>query len=147
MAKRYIVRLTAEERDQLTSLVKTGKAAARKRLHAQVLLLADADGPSLIDTDIATACQIHVKTIERIRRHFVEDGLERALNRKKQERPSRQPKLDGRGQARLTALACSKAPDGRANWTLELLADQLVRLNIVDSISGETVRRYLQKTS
>lgn len=147
MAKRYVVRLAAEERDQLTTLVKTGKDAAKKRLHAQILLLADADGPKLIDEQISTACQVHVKTVERIRRFFVEDGIDRALNRKPQDHPSRKRKLDGRGEARLTALACSQAPDGRATWTLELLADKLVRLKIVDSIHRDTVRRYLQKTS
>ena len=149
MSKRYVVRLTGEERGSLQRLVSAGKAAARKILHAHVLLQADEgpDGPAGRDTQISEALSIHSNTVAGIRERFVEQGLEAALNRKKQERPSRLPKLDGRGEARLLAERCGPPPQGRKRWTLQLLADRLVALHVVEEISYETVRRTLKKTS
>jgi transposase len=147
--KKYRVTLTAEERQGLQELIAAGKAAAQKLAHARIRLKADAapDGPAWADERIAEAVEVSVATVERVRRRFVEQGLEAALVRKPQERPSRLPKLDGRAEAHLVALACSKPPEGRNEWTMQLLADKLVELQIVDAISDETVRRTLQKTS
>jgi transposase len=147
--KRYNVTLTAEERQSLTDLIAAGKAAARKLAHARILLKADAadGGPAWADGPIADALEVSSATIERVRQRFVEQGLEAALVRKPQERPSRLPALDGRAEARLIALACSAPPDGRAAWTMQLLADKLVELQVVPTVSDETVRRALKKTS
>jgi transposase len=147
--KKYRVTLTAEERQGLHDLIAAGKAAAQKLAHARILLKADAsDGrPAWPDHRIAEALEVGVATVERVRQRFVEQGLGAALVRKPQDRPSRERKLDGRAEARLIALACSPPPDGRAVWTMKLLADRLVELEVVDSISDETVRRTLQKTS
>jgi transposase len=147
MNKKYIVRLTQEERDHLDKLLSVGRTAARKLLHARVLLKADADGPAWQDERIAEALDTSVSTIEIIRQRFVEEGFEAALNRKKQVRPSVTPKLDGEKEAQLIALSCSSPPDGRARWTLRLLADRLVTLEVVESISHETVRQVMKKTS
>lgn len=146
--KKYCVTLTAEERESLTKLIAVGKAAAQKLTHARILLKADQaeDGPGWSDRQIAEALEVNVATIERLRQRFVEQGLEAALHRKNQDRPSRERKLDGAAEARLIALACSKAPGGRTTWTLRMLADQLVELEIVDSICPETVRQTLLKT-
>ena len=146
--KRYIVTLTAERRQALADLIAAGKAAAPKLAHARILLKADqADGgPAWPDDRIAEALDCGVRTVERVRQRFVEQGLEAALIRKKQARPSRERALDGRAEARLIALACSAPPDGRAAWTLQLLADKLVELRVVDSVCDETVRRALKKT-
>ena len=147
--KKYRVTLTAEERESLAALIAVGKAAAKKLTHARILLKADQaeGGPGWIDQRIAEALEVSVATIERVRQRFVEEGLESALVRKKQDRPSRERKLDGAGEARLIALACSTVPKGRVAWTLEMLADKLVELKVVDSICPETVRQVLQKTS
>ena len=148
MAKeiKYIVRLHAEERQQLQQLVNTGKRAAATILKAQVLLKADADGPAWSDPEISEAFDVSLSTIHRIRQAFVQEGLEEALYRKKP--TGRQyRKLDGAEEARLIAVACSKPPGGRARWTLQLLADKLVELEIVDSISRECVRNTLKKTT
>ncbi len=147
--KRYKVTLDDEERQHLHDLLAAGKAAARKLTHARILLKADAaeGGPAWPDWRIAEALEVSVATVERIRQRFVEQGLEPALVRKKQDKPSRERKLDGAGEARLIALACSKVPKGRVAWTLEMLADKLVELKVVDSICPETVRQTLQKTS
>jgi len=147
MAKFYVVRLSPEERQYLLSLTKAGKASARTVQHANILLLADADADNRMDKDIAAVLHVALRTVERIRMWFVTEGMERALHRKPQDKPSRTPKLDGRAQAKLTALACSQAPDGRSRWTLQLLANQLVKLKIVDSISHDTVWRALKKTN
>jgi transposase len=147
MAKKYVVRLAEDERGMLHGMVRAGKAAARKLTHARVLLKADADGPGWSDMRIAEALDVGVRTIESLRKQFVEEGLDSALNRRKQVRPSRMPKLDGEAEARLVALACSEAPDGRERWTLRMLADRLVLLDVVDSVSHETVRQALKKTS
>jgi hypothetical protein len=146
--KKYIVTLTLEERQSLLDLVATGKAAAKKLIHARILLKADAapGGPAWLDDRIAEALDVSCATIGRVRQRFIEQGLEAALVRKKQERPSRMPKLDGRAEAHLIALACSPPPEGRVEWTMQLLADKLVELRIVDSICDETVRRVLKKT-
>jgi hypothetical protein len=146
--KRYKVTLTAEERQFLHDLIAAGKAAALKLAHARILLKADAtpEGPAWTDDRIAEAVEVNVTTVERVRQRFVEQGLDAALVRKKQDRPSRERKLDGRGEARLIALACSDPPAGRGGWTLQLLADKLVELRVVDSISDETVRQVLKKT-
>ena len=147
--KEYKVTLTAEERQQLQGLSATGKAAAKKLTHARILLKADAaeGGPAGPDDRIAEAVEVSVATIERVRQRFVEQGLDAALVRKKQVRPSRQRALDGRAEARLIALACSAPPDGRKSWTMRLLADRLVELEVVPTISDETVRRCLKKAN
>ena len=147
--KKYVVTLTAEERQALLDLIAAGKAAALKLAHARILLKADqADGgPAWPDQRIAEALEVSTATIERVRQRFVERGLEAALVRKPQERPSRQPTLDGRAEARLIALACSAPPEGRREWTMQLLADKLVELEVVPTVSDETVRRALKKTS
>jgi hypothetical protein len=146
--KRYLVTLTPEEREQLAGLLSAGKRSALTLARARILLKADqADGgPAWPDDRIAEALDCGVRTVERVRQRFVERGLEAALGRKPQDRPSRERKLDGRAEARLIALACSAPPDGRAAWTLQLLADKLVELKVVDAVCDETVRRVLKKT-
>jgi len=146
--KRYKVTLTDEERQQLQALIAVGKAAARRLTHARILLKADASpgGPAWIDQHIVEALEVGAATVARVRQRFVEEGLEAALGRKKPDRPSRQRKLDGRAEARLIALACSAPPEGRAGWTMQLLADRLVQLDVVGAVSDETVRRVLKKT-
>jgi transposase len=147
--KKYKVTLTAEERNSLQELLAAGKAAAKKLTHARILLKADAApaGPAWTDARIAEALEVHVTTVEHLRERFVEQGLDAALGRKKQDRPSRERTIDGKAEARLIALACSEPPQGRARWTLRLLADKLVELAIVDTVCTETVRRVLKKTS
>ena len=146
--KRYVVRLEAEERERLRRLVSVGKGAARKLTRARILLQADesGEGPGWTDERIAEGLGVSVRTIEHVRRELVEEGLEAALERR---RPRRvyERRLDGAKEAKLVAVCCSKPPDGRKRWTLRLLADRLVELKVVDSISYETVRRTLQKTS
>lgn len=146
--KKYKVTLTADERRQLRDLIAAGKAAAQKLAHARILLKADASpgGPAWTDDRIGDAVEVSTDTVGRVRQRFVEDGLDAALARKKAARPPVPPKLDGRAEARLITLACSSPPDGRARWTMQLLADRLVELAVVDAISDETVRRTLQKT-
>jgi len=146
--KKYLVTLTPEEREQLAGLLSAGKRSALTIARARILLKADqADGgPAWEDARIAEALDCGVRTVERVRQRFVERGLEAALGRKPQDRPSRERKLDGRAEARLIALACSTPPDGRAAWTLQLLADKLVELKVVGSVCDETVRRVLKKT-
>jgi transposase len=146
--KKYKVTLTTEERQQLHELIATGKAAAKKLTHARILLKADAaaGGPAWTDERIAEAVEVSVPTIERVRQRFVEQGLDAALGRKQRDRPARRRKLDGRAEAHLIALACSAPPEGRQEWTMRLLADQLVELEVVDTVSEETVRRALKKT-
>jgi transposase len=141
--------LEVEERRRLERLVSVGKGAAAKLTHARVLLQADqsAAGPGWTDARIAEGLGLTTRTVENIRQRFVEEGLEAALVRKKACRPSRERLLDGAKEAKLTVLCCSKAPDGRKRWTLPMLADRLVELKVVESISYETVRRTLQKTS
>jgi transposase len=147
MAKKYIVTLTEQERSELERMLSVGKAAARKLAHARVLLKADAGahGPAFIDAQIAQACELSVRTVESIRQRFVELGFHAALERQKQVRPSRQKLLDGEKEAHLVAVCCGARPEGHARWTLRLLADRLVELEIVESISHETVRQCLKK--
>jgi transposase len=141
---KFVVRLTVEEREQLLGMINTGKRAASVLMRARVLLKADADGPNWSDPEIAEAFEVSLSTIHRVRQAFVEESLQAALERKKP--TGRQyRKLDGAQEARLIAIACSKPPAGRARWTLQLLADKLVELAIVDSISGECVRKTLKK--
>ena len=148
MSKKYIVELTEEERRTLRELVSSGKAKARKLTHARILLKADSSskGPAWPDQKISEALDVGLATVERVRKRFVEEGFEAALNNRK---PSREYKrcLDGDGEAHLIALACSKAPKGYQRWTLQLLADRMVQLGYVDAISYETVRRALKKTN
>ncbi len=147
--KKYIVRLSQEERETLMKLVRGGKAAARKITRGRMLLKADAGtgGPGWTDQRIAETLEIGVRTVENLRRRCVEEGLEAAVtDRPRPDRPW-QRKLDGVGEAKLIALSCSEPPSGRTRWTLELLGDALVALKVTDSISYETVRRTLKKTS
>jgi transposase len=143
---KFVVRLTEEERLSLQELIGRPRVAADKALRARMLLKADVAGPDWPDSQIAEAFDVGLSTVHRLRQRLVEEGLEAALSR----RPSahqREPKLDGAKEARLVTLACGSAPRGRKRWTLQLLADRLVELNVVDSISSETVRRTLKKTS
>lgn len=146
MNKKYVVELTIEERQRLEELVDQGKAARHKIRHAEMLLLADQGehGPAWPDERIAEAYRAHRTTVERLRKRLVEQGLDGALERRKRRNYRR--KLDGEAEARLIALACSEAPAGRSRWTLRLLADKLVELNVVDEVSYTTVRRMLKKT-
>ena len=148
MSKKYRVQLTPAERQELKALVSQGRAAASKQTHARILLLSDeaqADG-GMKDEEIARALQIGCATVERVRRRCVEEGIEAALARKEQLR-RREKRLDGEGEAHLIALACGEPPEGRASWTLRLLAERLVQCEIVESISTETVRQSLKKTN
>jgi transposase len=147
MARKYVVRLGSEERESLKLLVKKGKAQAYRIKHANILLAVDADGPDWSDEEAAEAFGCHANTVANVRQRFVEQGLEAALDRKKQNSPSRERILDGEKEARLIALACSAPPQGRSKWTLQLLADKLVALKVVESISDQTVRRTLKKTN
>jgi len=145
--KRFRVTLTPAERDDLQRLISSGSAPARKLAHARILLKADspADQSGPFDADIAGAVEVSVNTVERVRQRFVEEGLAAALVPRLPSEP-RPSKLDGRGEARLLAEACSPPPGGQDRWTLKLLADRLVELGIAESISYETVRRTLKKT-
>ncbi len=145
---KYIVRLTAEERTELEDLIRTGKRAASVLIHARILLKADVGegGPGWDDERIAEAVECGASTVYRVRQAWVEEGLSAALFRKKP--TGRQyRKLDGAQEAHLIALACGAPPEGRAAWTLRLLADRLVELAVVDSISPECVRMTLKKTN
>ena len=142
---KYLVRLSEEQRDQLERTARSGRHSARILIHARILLKADADGPAWDDGRIAEALECGDRTVARVRKKFATGGLDTALHRKKP--TGRQyRKLDGSQEARLVALACSPAPDGRGRWTLKLLADRLVELGVVDAVSDETVRRTLKKT-
>jgi transposase len=147
MNKKYIVRLTGQERKELEDLVKKGKTQAYRIKHAHILLAVDADGPNWPDHQAAKAYKCHHNTVVNVRQRFVEQGFGAALERKKQQTPSRQRILDGESEARLISIACSKPPEGYAKWTMQMLADELVALKVVDCISGQTVWRTLKKTS
>jgi homeodomain-containing protein len=146
MNKKYIVRLTEDERQQLLQLPKTGKTAADKIKHAHILLPVDANGPHWSDAQVATAFRCHGNTGRNIRQRCVEQGLEAALARRPQVKPSRQRLLDGATAAHLIALRGSPPPTGVAKWPLKLLADKLVALHVVERMSYETVRQTLKKT-
>jgi transposase len=147
MNKKYVVRLTKKERKALRELVDLGKTQAYRIKHANILLKVDADGPNWSDEETADAFGCHANTVRNVRQRLVEQGFDAALERKKQERPPRERIFDGKKEARLIALACSEPPKGRASWTMQLLADRLVELEIVDSVSPKTVERTLKKTN
>ena len=147
MPKKYVVRLSDEERSQLSALVKKGKAAAYRIRHANILLKVDADGPGWTDEDVSAAFSCHLNTVGNVRRRLVERGLEAALERKPQECPSRERVFDGKAEAQLIATACSEPPEGCAKWTLQMLADRMVELRVVESVSRKTVERTLKKTN
>ena len=148
MRKKYIVTLTEEERQGLREMLSRGKAAARKLTHARILLKADRrDGtPGWSDNAIAEGLDVGTATVERVRRQFVEEGLEAAIERRRPRREY-QRKLDGDAEAHLIALACGDPPEGRRRWSLRLLAGRMVALEHVDAVSYQTVRRVLKKTS
>ena len=141
-AKKYIVTLTNEERQELLALTRAGKISARKMKRAQILLKANENWK---DKDIIAALNTSRSTVERIRKRYVEGGLEKALN--EEPRPGAKRKLDGRAEAYLIALACSDPPDDSDHWALRLLADELIEVGLVESISHEAVRQYLKKTT
>ena len=148
MPKTYIVRLPAEERLRLTELISAGWTAARAQTHARILLKADAgpNGPAWVDTAIVEALEISLRTVERVRAAWVCEGLEAALYPTRVAAPRRHT-LDGEQQAHLVALACSPPPAGRRRWTLRLLANRFVELEIVESIAPETIRLALKHTN
>jgi transposase len=147
MAKRYRVTLTAEERGELGRMIARGKADARKLAHARVLLQADEaeSGPARVDGEVASALDVSVRTVERVRQRFVEQGLAAALLPKPSSRRYGR-KLDGEQEAHLLALACAAPPEGKARWSLRLLAERMVALEHADTLSHETVRQALKKT-
>lgn len=148
MRKSYVVVLSPEERGRLEKLISTGRTSSKRQVQARILLKADTSevGPGWSDEQISEALEISVSTVARVRKRSVEQGLTAVLDRALVRRPSRR-RLDGEQEARLLAVACSPAPEGRARWTLRLLADKMVELEVVESISYETVRRTLKKTS
>lgn len=144
---KYVVRLTEEERDELQGIVRRGKVAAAKRTRAQVLLKADAgvESSGTTDEQVAQALEVSTRAVNRVRKAYVEEGLSAAIERKpRREQPRR--KLDGMAEAHLVAVACSPPPAGQSRWTLRLLSDKLVELQVVESISRECVRQTLKKT-
>jgi transposase len=145
MNKKFIVRLTDDERSICQEVVKKLKGSSQKVRRAQLLLKADADGPAWTDRRIAEAFNCRVQTIENLRKRLVTEGFELALEGKKPQEPPTPPKLDGEGEAKLIAMRLGKPPVGYGHWTLHLLADELVALEVVDSISHETVRKVLKK--
>lgn len=147
MDKKYIVRLTEEERNVLKAVVKKLKGSSEKVRRAQVLLAADAVGPNWTDKKISEAFTCPTKTVENIRQRLVTEGFEIALNGKKRESPPRQKRLNGEQEAKVIALRLGRPPDGFANWSLRLLAQQVVELGIVDCVSYETLRKTLKKTA
>ena len=147
MRKKYIVRLTDEERGVLKAVVKKLKGSSEKVRRAQVLLAADANGLNWTDGKIADAYTCRTKTVENIRQRLVVEGFEIALNGKKRESPPRRKALDGEQEAKVIALRLGQPPEGFANWSLRLLAEQVIELGIVDSISHETLRKTLKKTA
>lgn len=148
MKKRYLVTLTLEEREELQSIVSTGNAAARKLVRARILLLADEakGGPKKSDPEITEALGCGRATVERVRKQFVEEGLQATLTPKPTTR-TYENRLDGKAEAHLVAIACGSPPEGRGRWTLRLLADRMVGLGYVESVSHETVRQTLKKTN
>jgi transposase len=148
MKKKYPVVLSDTEREELKRLIAAGTSPARKLAHARILLKSDEgpDGDGWADEKVADAVESSQPTVARIRRQYFEEGLEAALNRRPPTREYRR-KLDGEKEARLVALACSEPPEGRARWSLRLLADKMVELEIVEDVSHQTVRRTLKKTS
>jgi biotin operon repressor len=146
MQKKYIVRLTDLERATLEAVVKKLKGSSQKVRRAQILLKADADGPGWTDQQIADAFGCRRQTVENVRQRLVTEGFEVTLQGKQPDSPPRRPVLDGKQQAKVIALRLGPPPKGFANWSLRLLAEKVVELEIVDSVSHETVRRTLKKT-
>ena len=149
MKPRYRVTLTEEERRELEALTKTGKTNAKRFLYARSLLLCDAgpQGPAWMVADTAEAMGVTPRTIEHLKRRFVEEGLAAALERRRPEKAPRAVTFDGAFEARLIALACSETPEGRRRWTVRLLAEKAVELDMTPSVSHMTVQRILKKTS
>jgi DNA-binding transcriptional ArsR family regulator len=147
MKKKYPVILSETERDELKRLIAAGTAPARKLTHARILLKADqsSEGPGWVDEMVAEAVEVSQPTVSRVRKQYFEEGLEAAINRRPPNREYHR-KLDGHQEARLVALACSEPPEGQARWSLRLLADRMVELEVVDDLSYQTVRRTLKKT-
>ena len=147
MQKKYIVRLTDDERDILRSVVKKLKGSSQKVRRAQMLLKADVNGSNWADRQIAEAFSCRTKTVENVRQKFVTEGFDASLNRKKRDTPPRAKLLDGEQEARIIALRLGKPPEGYANWSLRLLARKVVELEIVDKVSPATLCRMLKKTA
>jgi len=147
MSPRYRVTLTKEERKDLDAMTHRGKTHARRFIHARALLLCDAgaDGPAWNVADVATALGVTSRAIEHLKKRFVEDGIEAALDRKPREKPPREVMFDGAFEARLITLACSNAPERHRRWTVRLLADKAVELKFAESVSHMTVQRVLKK--
>jgi len=147
-AKTHVIQLTAEERAELEQWIHCGRRSARSQTHARILLKADTGphGPGWSDSQICEAFEVSPSSVYRVRKRFVQEGLPAALNQRTSSRPRRRL-LDGEQEARLVALACSSPPEGHSRWTLHLLADRMVTLEYIESISYETVRRTLKKTS
>ena len=145
----YPVRLTPEQRENLLEITRNGRAPAKKILHAQILLWSDVnrEGGRIPSREVAERLNIHINSVDRIRKRFVLHGEGPALNRKPREAPSVPPKIDGHVEAHLIAICCGPAPDGRVRWTLKLLANELKRKGLVTSVCAETVRQALKKTS
>src|SRR5262245_16514543 len=146
--KKYVVRLSVEERDQLDALIRKGKSSAQRLMKARILLKADVseDGEGWSDSRIVEALETSATTVYRTRQQLVEEGLEAVLSRKKPSRPSVLPIFDGEKEAKLIALACSEPPKGRSRWTLRMLENKVVELNIVERASDSTIGRVLKKT-
>lgn len=147
MEKKYIVRLSKPEREELLEVVKRLKGSSQKVRRAQILLRADVRGPSWTDAKIAEAFSCRVQTVENLRKRLVTEGFEVALHGKPRESPPRQKCLDGKLEAKVIAMRLGTPPKGFANWSLRLLAEQVVELGLVDSISHETIRQTLKKTA
>jgi hypothetical protein len=147
MNKKYVVRLSDEERHVCQDIIKNLKGSSQRFRRAQILLKADADGPGWSDVKIAEAFHCRVQTIENLRKRRVTEGFEQALDGKTRAEPPTPCKLDGEAEAKLIAMRLGKPPAGYGHWTLQLLADELVVLEIVESISHETVRKTLNKTA
>lgn len=143
MGKKYIITLTDTERADLRKMISSGKGAARRLTHARILLKAD---QGLADQQIVDEVEVGRATVERVRRRFVEEGFEASLDPRRPDRP-REHKIDGEVEAHLIALACGTPPEGHARWNLRLLADKLVELELLPSVSHETVRQALKQTS
>ena len=146
MNKKYVVRLSEQERAACQDIVKNLKGSSQKFRRAQILLQADADGPNWPDVRIAEAFHCRVQTVENVRKRLATEGFELALEGRKRPQPPTPCKLDGAAEAKLIAMRLGKPPAGYGRWTLRLLADELVALEVVDSISHETVRQVLKKT-
>ena len=149
MAPRYRVTLSKEEREELEAMTRRGKIQARRFINARALLLCDAgaQGPAWNVADVAAALGVSSRSIEHLKKRFVENGLEAALARKPRDKPPRDVKFDGAFEARLIALACSEVPEGYRRWTVRLLADKAVELNFAESVSHMSVQRVLKKTN